>query len=183
MNESIRDLADRVKDMRCISNISQVDMARKLGISEEAYQKYENCEVDFSVGILMQISEIFHIELSVFLTGEEPRLGIFAVTRAGKGASVNRREQYSYESLADNFNQKKIEPFLVEVMAGESGDIVTNSHKGQEFNYVLEGCIKYLINNNEIILNTGDSIYFDSSYEHGMRALGNEKARFLAIIV
>jgi quercetin dioxygenase-like cupin family protein len=158
-------------------------MAQKLGISEKDYQKYVNCEVDFSVGILIKIAEILNIELSVLLTGEEPRLGIFAVTRAGKGAEVNRREQYSYESLGDNFNRKKVEPFLVEVMVDETGDIVTNSHKGQEFNYVLAGCVKYVIHNNEIILNPGDSIYFDSNYEHGMRALGDQNAKFLAIIV
>ena len=33
-----------------------------------------------------------------------------------------------------------------------------------------------------LTLNEGDSIYFDSTQPHGMRALNNETVKFLAII-
>ena len=35
----------------------------------------------------------------------------------------------------------------------------------------------------EITLNEGDSIFFDSSHRHAMVALNDEKAKFLAIIM
>jgi quercetin dioxygenase-like cupin family protein len=35
----------------------------------------------------------------------------------------------------------------------------------------------------EIILNPGDSLYFDSLQPHGMRALDGKPARFLAAIM
>jgi quercetin dioxygenase-like cupin family protein len=58
-----------------------------------------------------------------------------------------------------------------------------NSHPGQEFNYVVEGSMMTVIDGYEIILNEGDSIYFDSGYNHAMKALNNEQVRFLAIIL
>jgi quercetin dioxygenase-like cupin family protein len=58
-----------------------------------------------------------------------------------------------------------------------------NSHPGQEFNYVLDGKLKIVINGYEIIMNEGDSLYFDSGLEHGMKALNGKPASFLAIIL
>jgi len=39
------------------------------------------------------------------------------------------------------------------------------------------------IGGRELILDPGDSVYFDSSQPHGMKALNGEPARFLAIII
>jgi quercetin dioxygenase-like cupin family protein len=67
----------------------------------------------------------------------------------------------------------------------EAGDakIALNSHPGQEFDYVIEGRLAVTIGSHELELETGDSLYFDSSEAHGMKALGGTKARFLAIIL
>ena len=39
------------------------------------------------------------------------------------------------------------------------------------------------LNGKEIVLNTGDSLYFDSGLPHGMKALDGKTVRFLAIIM
>ena len=56
------------------------------------------------------------------------------------------------------------------------------SHSGQEFNYVIEGSIAVVFDDREIILNEGDSIYFNPTYLHGQRCVGDKKARFLTMI-
>ena len=35
----------------------------------------------------------------------------------------------------------------------------------------------------ENVLEEGDSVYFDATKQHGMQALNNQKAKFLAIII
>ena len=37
--------------------------------------------------------------------------------------------------------------------------------------------MKIIIDGHEIILNEGDSIYFDSGYNHAMKALNNKPAK------
>ena len=56
------------------------------------------------------------------------------------------------------------------------------SHEGQEFNLVLEGRMKFVINNRELVLEEGDSIWFDSGLPHGMVPLDGKTVNFLAII-
>ena len=119
----------------------------------------------------------------MILTGEETRMTYFDVTRADKGFAVDRRKEYKYENLCKKFVHKKAEMFIVTVDPKEDAIPSLNSHAGQEFNYILEGTVKIFIKDNEIILNEGDSIFFDATCEHAMIALNDEKAKFLAVIM
>jgi len=184
MTEQIKQIAERIREIREISGISAETLAGKLGVSTETYNKYESGNSDIPVGIIFEISEYFNIELSVMLGGDNPKLRIYGVVRNGKGLKLERRKQYKYESLAYNFIHKKAEPFMVTVDPGpENATLQFNSHPGQEFNYVVKGTMMTIIDGHEIVLNEGDSIYFDSGYKHAMRALNNEQVKFLAIIL
>jgi mannose-6-phosphate isomerase-like protein (cupin superfamily) len=48
---------------------------------------------------------------------------------------------------------------------------------------MIEGSMKVVIDGKELILEEGDSLYFDSSKPHGMQALNGKNAKFLAIIM
>ena len=97
---------------------------------------------------------------------------------------MERRKEYKYQNLAYNFINKKAEPFLVTVEPEPEGTSVhLNNHPGQEFDYLLEGTLKIVLGDKEIILNEGDSLYYDSNINHGMQALNGKSAKFLAIIL
>jgi quercetin dioxygenase-like cupin family protein len=184
MQEKIKEIASRVRELRELSEISSEKMAEYLQVSQETYEKYENGTEDIPASILFEIAHRLQVDMAILLTGEEPRMNIFTVTRNGKGVSVERRKQYKYQNLAEKFIHKKAEFFIVTVEPKPRGTKPdTNSHPGQEFNYVLEGSLKVYIHNNEIILNEGDSIYFDSNYQHAMEAMNGEPAKFLAVIM
>ncbi len=183
MQERIKAVADRIKELRDILGVSRDDMSAHIGISPEKYSRYEDGEEDIPASVLYEISRKLGVEMSILLTGETPRMHYFTVTRKGKGVSVERRKQYKYQSLASNFINKKAEPFIVTVEPKPKNKVQTNSHPGQEFNLVLEGSLKLIIKDHEIVLDEGDSIYFDSSCDHAMVALNNKPARFLAIIM
>ncbi len=184
MSEQIKLIASRIKELRDISAISAQSLAAELNISEEIYLEYESGNTDIPVSFLYQIANRFNVELSAILTGDNPRLHTYQVVRKGKGANVERREDYKYQSLANNFIGKKAEPFIVTVAPEDDRfPVHFNSHKGQEFNYVIEGTLKIIINGHELVLEEGDSVYFDSSANHGMKALNGRQAKFLAIIL
>jgi len=182
MTDQIKQIAERIKEIREISGISAETLADKLGVESDLYKKYETGSTDIPVGVIFKIAEQFNVELSVMLGGDNPKLHIYGIVRNGKGLKLERRKQYKYESLAYNFIHKKAEPFLVTI---DPGDKVLdfNSHPGQEFNYVLKGTMMTIIDGHELILNEGDSVYFDSGCKHAMKALNNEEVKFLAIVL
>ncbi|MDD6863160.1 MAG: cupin domain-containing protein, partial [Prevotella sp.] len=76
-----------------------------------------------------------------------------------------------------------VDPFLVTVdpLPG-SANHNKNSHEGQEFDFVLEGELEITIGEKVLTLHEGDSIYFDATQPHGMKAIGDKAVQFLAII-
>ncbi|NLM10649.1 MAG: helix-turn-helix transcriptional regulator [Clostridiaceae bacterium] len=183
MSEQIKMIAARMRELREIAGYSYDDVASMLNISKEVYIAYENAAQDIPIGFLNEFANRFNVDLTELLTGKSPKLTRYSLVRSGKGVNVDRRAPYKYQSLAYNFINKKAEPFLVTVLPNNHAEVSMNSHPGQEFNYVVEGTLMIVIDGKEFILNKGDSIYFDSSLPHGMKALDNQAAEFLAIIL
>ena len=101
-----------------------------------------------------------------------------------KGLRIEKSQQYDYQHLAYNFLNNKVLPLLVSVdPQGGHEEISTNIHMGQEFDYCLEGRVLIRIDGKDIILEEGDSIYYDSSYPHGMAAIGEKSAKVLTIVI
>jgi transcriptional regulator with XRE-family HTH domain len=182
MSVQLQQIASRIRDLREIAGLSQAEAAQAFGIATETYAAYEGGDQDFPVSLLYQIAGKFGVELTAILTGDEPRLHEYCLVRKGRGVDVERREEYKYQSLAYNFIHKKAEPFLV--TAEPDGDeIHFNRHPGQEFNFVLKGTLRIVLDGHELVLETGDSLYFDATKPHGMQAVGEAPAQFLAIIL
>ncbi|MBN2428993.1 MAG: helix-turn-helix transcriptional regulator [Deltaproteobacteria bacterium] len=183
MSEKIKEIGSRIHDLRESSDISAAQFGKILGISPETYSDYESGKQDIPASVLFKIAQELKVDMSLLLTGKEPHMNIYTVTRKDKGINVERHSDYSYQNLAPNFHHKKAEPFLVTVEPKlPETPVSINSHPGQEFDYVLEGTLKITIHDHEILLEAGDSIFFDSSYGHGMESLNNKVAKFLAII-
>jgi quercetin dioxygenase-like cupin family protein len=181
MTEDLKQISRRMKEIREINGISVETIAKEFSINIDIYKKYESGESDIPIGVLYQLSNKFRIDLTAIITGEEPKMKIYSIVRKGNAPSVNRRKEYKYQDLGYNFINKKAETFLVSVDADDS-PLRQNSHDGQEFTYVLEGSLKVVIDKYELELCEGDSLYFDSGYEHGFKATNGKPAKFLAII-
>ena len=182
MCDPIKSIANRLRELREVLELSAQEVAESCHLRVEEYMALESGESDISVNVLQTIARRYGISLDVLMFGEEPKMNF--ITRAGAGVSVERRKAYKYEALASGFRDRKADPFIVTVEpAPADAPMHLNSHEGQEMNYVLEGRLLLSLNGKELVLNVGDSLYFDSSLPHGMKALDGRPVRFLAIIM
>ena len=113
MEYSIEQVAQRIKGMRDILNISVEEMAECTGLSVEEYIDCENGKNDYSFTFLYKCAERFGIDLAELLTGEMPKLSHYTIVRKGHGLPVKRRSGLVYNHLAYLFKDKIAEPFLV----------------------------------------------------------------------
>ncbi|MDR1813894.1 MAG: cupin domain-containing protein [Tannerella sp.] len=184
MNEQIRQIAARLKGLREALEISVEDIAKVAGITPDEYITVESGAVDISVSMLHNIAAAYGVDLTALMFGDEPKMSAYFVTRKGKGVSVERTKAYKYQSLAAGFSKRKADPFMVTVHPKPDNEpVYQNSHAGQEYNYVISGRMLLQINGKDIILEEGDSIYFDALQPHGMKALDGQTVQFLAIII
>lgn len=183
MDEAIKQIGERLKGLRDVLDIPAQDVADLCGLPLDTYIKMEDGEGELSVSNLQKISKRYGIALDVLLFGEEPHMGSYFLTRKGQGMKVERRKAYSYQSLASGFRGRTADPFMVHVEPKDDpATIEKNTHQGQEFNMVTEGSMEIIIGKKSFVLNEGDSIYFDATQPHGMRALNGKSVDFLAII-
>jgi quercetin dioxygenase-like cupin family protein len=183
MHDEVKQIATRIRDAREISGLAPDTLAADLGVPLPTYLTYESGAADIPVGVLYQLAGRLNVALTALLSGEDPRLHVYAVVRGGHGVRIDRRQAYIHESLAANFVGKRMEPFVVTVPPDAAETPITcNAHPGQEFNYVLEGTLRVAIAGHELVLEAGDAVYFDAAQPHGMLAVGDAPAKFLAII-
>lgn len=184
MNEEIRQIAERLKGLREALEITPEEMATVCAVAPEKYIELESGTVDISVSTLHRIAQTYNVDLTALMFGDEPKMSAYFVTRKGNGVSVERTKAYKYQSLAAGFSKRKADPFMVTVHPKPNeAPIHQNSHTGQEYNYVISGRMLIQINGKDIILEEGDSIYFNSELPHGMKALDGKEVKFLAIIL
>lgn len=184
MSEQIQQIAARLAGLREALDISVEEMARVCQLSAEQYLELESGKVDISVSLLHRVSQAYGVDLTALMFGDEPKMNSYFVTRLGQGVSVERTKAYKYQSLAAGFSGRKADPFLVTIHPKPDEEpVFLNTHAGEEFTFVLSGRILLRINGKDLILNEGDSVYFNAHLPHGMKALDNKKASFLAIIM
>lgn len=170
--------------MRDVLDLTAQEVADTVGISLDKYEKIEAGEVDITISNLMKIAHKYGISAEELMFAEAPHMKSYFVVRKGQGMSVERTKAYKYQSLVSGFVNHKADVFIVTVEPKpEAHTIYKNSHPGQEFNMILEGTMELYIGGKTIVLEEGDSIYFDSTKPHGMKALGDKAVRFLAFTV
>ena len=180
MNKDPSQIPGRIKELREIMEISAMDIAADINVPLATYKKYESGEQDIPISVLYNIANRLGTDVTVLMTGEDPRMDSAAVCRKGKGVQVERYPGYEFSSLAYNFKGRTMEPLLVSLDSSRP-QAAQVSHSGQEFNYVVEGQVKVTVGRAEHILAAGDSIYFDATLPHSQSAV-NGCAQFITII-
>ena len=102
-NTNTKEIAERLKGLREMMEISATEMAEVAGVDEETYLEYEKGAKDFSVTFLYNCAGRFGVDVTALLTGHTPTLSSYSIVRAGQGVLTERRHMFTYQHLAQNF--------------------------------------------------------------------------------
>lgn len=179
--DEIKEIAMRIRELREICGYTEDEVAARLGVPVAEYKQYEADGEGIPINVIYQLSKMYKVDFSEILTGVSAKLNTYQVVRAGEGQKVDRYPGYEFKDLAYHYSNMIMQPFLVTLDPSDKpADLV--SHRGEEFNLVLEGTVVVTFGDKEIILNKGDSIYFNPTYPHGQKCGGNVPATFLTMI-
>ena len=185
-NVKLHEVAGRIREMREICGLSEIEMAEKTEVTLEAYKLYEEGKLDFPFTFIHKCALAFNIGITDLLEGHSAHLKSYTVTRKGKGQETAKEKGISIENLAPLFRGKIAEPYYVRYEYNEelqNKPIHTTRHSGQEFDFVMSGRLKIQIGDNIEYLEAGDSIYYNSSAPHGMIAVDGEDCLFIAVVL
>ena len=186
MEPNIKEVAGRIRALREDMDLTMQEMAEATGRSVAEYAAQEAGEEDLSFTFLYKCAEKFGVDVIELLTGENPHLTGYSLTRAGTGLSIKRRAGFEYLHKAPHFRHKLAEPFLVTApYLPEEQDVPIHlsRHKGQELDFIISGRMRFAYEDHVEELEAGDFLMYDSGRGHGMIAIGGEPCVFLAVVL
>lgn len=181
-------LGAKIKDLRRTKRYTLRQVSAETGLSIALLSQIENNAVSPPVATLLRIGQALDVNIGYFFREEESKDQAIVV-RKDERKKVFRRlptehgqSGYTYEALAYTKNSKHMEPFLVEFEPQKKEKLVFLNHRGEEFLFLFRGRLAFHYHREEILLEPGDSLYFDSNVPHSFRALRNQKAQAIVVV-
>lgn len=174
-----------VKRHRRARKWSLKTLSEKSGVPISTLSKIENGLMSLKIEKLLAVSSALDVDVMQLVAPEESNSPVALVTgrrsiTRDAAAPRTKTENTVYAHHASDFSRRLFSPAVIEVQPGVAPDLIR--HQGEEFIYVLEGRIEALTEFYEpTILETGDSMYIDSTMAHNVRALDGKPARILNI--
>ena len=87
---------------------SAAELAACTGMSEEAYLKMEEGAEDYSFTFLYKCAKALDLDISALVSGDDPKLSFYTLTRAGEGMPIKRRAGFNYRHLASKLKHRAV---------------------------------------------------------------------------
>jgi len=167
-NEVVSRIAQKIRSTRLEKNLTIQQLATRTNVSKGLLSKIENSRTIPSLPVFVTLIQSLDISLKEFFQD--------MVLINGKNYLLIKKDQYTAMEregrsgfnyryiLSQNITNCTMEAVLLTVEPDAKGRPTTTD--GYEFKYMLSGSCEYLINNETIRLDEGDSLYFDASVPH-----------------
>ena len=185
MDKTITNLGKRIKEIRLRKGLTQEGLSARSGLTKSYISLLEAGKKIPAISTLSGIAVALGMTIGDFFESKDDSSDV-AVVRKNERFQVAQKGTpfgYVYEALSLQKKDRIMDPFVVKVLPGDKSKAkrVEFEHAGEEFDFVIEGRIKYIINNQEYVLDEGDSIYFDSTLKHRVEAIGKKPAVTLSV--
>jgi transcriptional regulator with XRE-family HTH domain len=181
-------LGEKIRGLRQAKRYTLSHVAEKTGLSIALLSQIENNAVSPPVATLLRIAKGLDVNIGFFFREGESKDQAVVVRKDERKRAFRRMHAqhqdggYLFEALAYKKNSKHMEPFLVEFEPRAKEDISFLNHRGEEFLFLFRGRLAFHYKQEEIVLEAGDSLYFDSGVPHSFRALRGKKAQGIAVV-
>lgn len=174
-------IGPRIKALRSKKKMGLVQLGNHTGLSSAMLSKIERSQLFPTLPTLLRIALVFGVDLDHFFTKEGPRI---AVTRKGDRLRLpvppgaEEGPSYLFESLDYPIADRRMDAYLAEFTGKRSK---SHRHGSAEFIYVLEGRLNVNVDGEEVSLNKGDAMYFDSNACHSYCGDSDESCSALVV--
>jgi len=186
IDQKIKEMAGRIRELREIEGLTVSEMAKETGVSADEYMACEKGEKDLNFAFIYRCANALSVNVTDIIEGYSPKLRSYTLTKVGEGQKIAQAHGMTYYNLAYAFRNRIAEPLYVKSEYSEEAqnkEIELTVHAGQECDIVVEGSLLVQIGNHKMVLEKGDSVYYDSSTPHGMIATGGKDCIFYAIVL
>ena len=180
-------IGDKLRALRLKKKMGLVELGRHTGLSAAMLSKVERGKLFPTLPTLLRIALVFSVGLEYFFSDDQKRHVVAIVRRAQRKRFPERPDgrdiSFYFESLDFAAVERKLNAYYAEFQPLQPGKARLHHHTGVEFLSVLRGKLELHIGTEDHILESGDSIYFDSSLPHSYRRVSQKPCTAIVVTV
>ena len=180
-------IGDKLRALRLKRKMGLVELGRHTGLSAAMLSKVERGKLFPTLPTLLRIALVFSVGLEYFFSDDQKRHVVAIVRRAQRKRFPERPDgrdiSFYFESLDFAAVERKLNAYYAEFQPLQPGKARLHHHNGVEFLSVLRGKLELHIGTEDHILESGDSIYFDSSLPHSYRRVSQKPCSAIVVTV
>ncbi len=169
MDDFLIGIGQRIKTIRKKNGMTISVLANNAGVSNGLISRIENGRTIPSLPVLLQLISALEVDASNFFEGVEKKAG-------AKYIHIKKKDQQPIEKEieAEGFEYFQIFSKSVNIVGFDAAILIVSPNSKREkvitdaweFKYILKGSCVYIIDNEEVNVKKGDSIYFNGRSPH-----------------
>lgn len=174
------DVGRNLHDLRIEQGLSIRSLAELSGLNVNTLSLIENGKTSPSVSTLQQLAGALLVPITVFFKTDAKKN-----TVSYQKADQRLKAAFAYGSLADlgaGLTLRGGQPLLLTLKPMANSGTTPIVHTGHEFVFCLEGQISYSVDDQDYILEPGDSLLFEAHLPHYWRNIGTSNSQSLLIM-
>jgi len=178
-------IGEKLRALRLRKKMGLVELSRHTGLSAAMLSKVERGKLFPTLPTLLRIALVFSVGLEYFFSDDQKRRVLAIVRRAERKRFPERPDgrdiSFYFESLDFAAVERKLNAYYAEFQPLPPGKARPHHHPGVEFLSVMRGKLEMRIGTEEYVLDSGDSIYFDSSVPHSYRRISQKPCSAIVV--
>ena len=184
MKDTVIVIDEKIREFRIEKGIKLFEAAAKAEISKGLLSKIENGRAIPSLPVLLQILKAIDVDLADFFNEVELHSEdkLYLLIKKSEYRRIAKEDAYGFHYFSvfqQSFSSVAFNVTYLELEHGASRELVTTD--GFEFIYLIEGKIDYVLGNDELTMEEGDSLFFNGNIPHVKRNQYGKTARILVI--
>lgn len=178
-------IGPKIRALRLKKKLGLVQLGEHTSLSPAMLSKIERSQLFPTLPTLLRIALVFGVGLDHFFVEGDERPKVAVIRREDRLRLPERRDgkppAYFFESLDFPVSDRRMEGYYAEFTDGATASD-PHSHVGAELVYVLRGSLAVNIDGRELVLGTGDALYFESETPHSYRRLGRTPCAAIVVV-
>ena len=185
------ELGSNLRQLRLDRNWSLSRLAAESGLPQSTLSKVENGQMSLNYDKLLTVADALQIDIRyLFMRAGEIAAAQGSLARRtldrADARTFGQSDHYRYQYLCTELKNRLMAPLLLEVGAStdQAGEAIPMMNIiGERFAFVLEGPVEFVCEQYEnVILETGDSLYVDAGMPHAFVARPGQTAKVLTVL-
>lgn len=174
---------ERVRELREAAQLTLEALSQRSGVSRAMLSKVERGEKSPTLGIATAISRALGTSLTFLTNGEEERRAV---------AVVKRRERHVFKDEETGFERHLLSPAIggnaTELLYHllpphtSTGTLPSYPSGTEKHVVVVSGVLTVAMKAGDVVLETGDALFFEADVEHAFENHAGKKAEYYLVV-